>query len=221
MATGEKSIIKTITRRRFAFFGVFVITLAATYGVLAAVDFLPEPRDDQEEIWLNVERGSEIEESAQDDVSAATKVADPLPVRIIIDELDTDVTVLNPESRKIVDLDAALQDGVVRHPDSADFSDEGHMFLFGHSSYLPTVHNRNYQAFNGIQKLTWGDLVRVQSNDTEYVYRVVDTYEAKASQAEVVLDHSEAQLTLATCNSFGSIDDRFVVEAELISSSPL
>ena len=222
MENGQKNKADRIIERRFAFFGAFIITLLATYGFLAAIDFLPEPKetDEHAEVWLNVENGDTV--AADDaDTDALTKVHDPLPVRIIIDALDTDVTVLNPESRTIADLDAALQDGVVRHPDSADLSEDGHMFLFGHSSYLPTVHNRNYQAFNGLQKLSLGDLVRIQSNDTEYVYRVVESYEAKASQTELLLNHSKARLTLATCNSFGSIDDRFVVEAELIVTHTL
>jgi LPXTG-site transpeptidase (sortase) family protein len=147
---------------------------------------------------------------------------EPYPVTVIFDSLDNrQVTVLNPISNKIADLDEALLEGVVRHPDSADFQSEGTIFLFGHSSYLPSVINKNFQAFNGIQKLQWGDTVRLQSLDREYVYRVDRVYQAKASDAEVEITRGEAKLTLATCNSFGSKDDRYIVEATLVDSYPL
>ena len=127
----------------------------------------------------------------------------------------------NPKGRAVAELDKALLTGAVRHPDSADFKNTGNMFLFGHSSYLPHVFNKNFQAFNDIQKLVWGDIIRVQSSDTEYRYRVNNVYKTKAGDAEVTLDHARAKLTLVTCNSFGSKDERFVVEAELFETKSI
>lgn len=201
-------------------FSVFVFT----YIFLYAIDFLPtEPEaDDKEEASAEVVLVKEDGDEDENDASTTTPAdVAPYPTRIIIDALDIDVSVMNPQSRTVADLDAALKNGVVRHPDSADLRDNGHMFILGHSSYLPTVHNFNYRAFNGIQKLTWGDLIRVRSKDTEYVYRVTESYEVNARVGEIKLDHSTARLTLATCDSFGSVDDRFVVEAELIEETAL
>jgi LPXTG-site transpeptidase (sortase) family protein len=147
---------------------------------------------------------------------------DPNPKKIIFDSLDNKtVTVLNPTSRAIADLDEALLSGVVRHPDSADFVNTGNIFILGHSSYLPTVFNKNFQAFNEIQSLTWGDTIRLQSGDTEYVYQVDRVYKASANTLEVPNSRGTAKLTLATCNSFGSKDDRFIVEASLVSQRAL
>jgi LPXTG-site transpeptidase (sortase) family protein len=95
------------------------------------------------------------------------------------------------------------------------------MFLLGHSSYLPTVNNKNFQALNGIQKLEWGDTIRVQSEETEYLYRVQKVYEVKASAASADIEWGKAKIILVTCNSFGSKDDRFVVEGYLIKSYPI
>ena len=67
----------------------------------------------------------------------------------------------------------------------------------------------------------WGDIIRVQSSDTEYRYRVNNVYKTKAGDAEVTLDHESAKLTLVTCNSFGSKDERFVVEAELFETKSI
>jgi LPXTG-site transpeptidase (sortase) family protein len=188
--------------------------LTITYSLLFVVDFLPEaPSEESKEVVETTVEPQEI-------VKEAAPI-DPEPITVIFDTLDKELVVLNPESNAISDLDAALLNGVVRHPDSADFEREGTIVLFGHSSYLPQVINKSFQAFNGIQKLEWGDTVRLQSSDKEYVYRVDKVYEAKASKAEVEIVSGTAKLTLVTCNSFGSRDDRYIVEATLIDSYEL
>lgn len=192
---------------------IFFIVFAVTYGVLFAMDFIPEAPE-------NGEGGVEVIEE-QETILVSPAVVDPYPQRMIIEALNKDIVIQNPESREIADLDTALLSGAVRHPDSADFAEKGTMFLFGHASYLPHVFNKNFQAFNDIQKLVWGDSIRVQSSDTEYWYRVSKVYKTKASEAEVTLQHDSAKLTLVTCNSFGTKDERFVVEAELVETTPL
>jgi LPXTG-site transpeptidase (sortase) family protein len=202
--------------QRVTFFLVCMGVIAVTYGVLFAIDFLPEAPTEEVSAVETVTKDTDVQE-----VSENTDTVDPLPTRIIFDSLDREVAILNPNESTNEALDAALLSGVVRHPDSADFANTGTIFLLGHSSYLPVVHNKNFQAFNGIQKLEWGDTVRLLSSDTEYVYRVDRVYEAKASSAEVPLQFDEATLILATCNSFGSKDDRFIVEAKLVSKRSL
>ncbi len=189
---------------RVVFFFVVVGVVTLTLGIFAVADFLPE------------------KPASQDVVVEKTDVALPvstesLPVKVIIDSLEREVVVLNPDSSAIETLDEALLNGVVRHPDSADLINAGTIFILGHSSYLPNVMNKNFQAFNGTKNLECGDTIRLQSTDMEYVYSVDKVYEAKASDAEVPLQFSEPKLVLATCNSFGTKDDRFIVEASLVS----
>lgn len=210
----EHSLFASKLEERIVFFFVCMGIIAITYGILYLVDFLPEKPTSQV-----VEDQREIVEESPASVVAAV---DPLPIKIIFDTLDNkEVTILNPETDSIAALDTALLSGVVRHPGSADFKNTGTILILGHSSYLPVVRNKNFQAFNGIQKLVWGDTIRLHSNDTEYVYSVDRVYEAKASDAEIAIAKGVAKLTLATCDSFGSKDDRFVVEATLIDSHPL
>ncbi len=216
--TSEEHVISAYTSKseqRLVFFLVFVGVLALTYGLLFVIDFLPEKPEANEPAVVAVENESETEPEPV----AVVKIVDPLPTRIIFDSLENrSLTVLNPESRSVEALDTALLSGAVRHPDSADFEHAGTIFLFGHSSYLPNVINKNFQAFNGIQKLTWGDTIRLQSSDTEYVYRVDRVYKASAADAEVEIETGTAKLTLVTCDSFGTKSDRFIVEATLINS---
>ena len=213
-------ILHRLWLRKVPFFIVFFIAVLLTLTILTIIDFIPEPP--------NSDPVSEVEETEEatavvesENVAIEPIIVDPLPQKIIFDQLDREVAVLNPESREIPDLDAALLDGAVRHPDSASFEEDGNMFILAHSSYLPNVFNKNYQAFNGIQELEWGDTVRVQSGDTEYVYFIEEVY--KASASEVIVPHTpgEPRLTLATCNSFGSKDDRFIVEAKLVEQKAL
>ena len=222
----------TIMRLRFVpFMAVFFVSVFFTYLVLYIVDFYPEPVEASDEevptsLMGAVEPVSVIEAPVEpeEEVKPLTAVMSPeaaLPISISFDELDKTVTVLNPTSNDIAVLDEALLSGVVRHPQSADFSTPGNIFILGHSSYLPNVLNRNFQAFNGIQDLKWGDTVRLQSSEAEYVYRVDRVYKASATEVVVPTDITEAKLTLATCNSFGSIDDRYILEATLVSTVAL
>ncbi len=215
----NSSLFSNKREQRVVFFLVFMGILSLTYGFLFVIDFLPEKPGTNDEKEIRTEIASTTTTPVA--VTPVPVDVDPLPLTIIFDSLDREVVVLNPESRSVAALDEALLKGVVRHPDSADFENTGTIFLLGHSSYLPNVMNKNFQAFNGIQKLAFGDTIRLRSSDTEYVYRVDRMYEAKASNAEVEIERGVAKLTLATCNSFGSKDDRFVVEATLLESHPI
>ena len=155
------------------------------------------------------------------DNQASITIEHILPVEIHIDRLNRTIPVLNPVSRAIEDLDRALLSGAVRHPDSADFEREGNIFILGHSSRLPNVINRNFQAFNGIENLKWGDVIRVRSYDTEYIYRVDRVYEAKASEVTIPIAGTGPRLTLVTCDNLGAIEDRFILEATLHSQRPI
>lgn len=210
--------------RKIPFLAVFFVVVVLTYGFLYAIDFIPEAPDEVVEATgvLSESELAELEATEPVATAPAATIAFAQPIKIIFDSLNNkEVTVLNPASRDIDVLDEALLQGAVRHPDSADFAEDGNIFILGHSSYLPNILNRNFQAFNGIQNMTWGDRIRLQSEDTEYVYRVERVYEAAASDVIVPFTPGEARLTLATCDSFGSVDDRFIVEAVLIGKTAL
>ncbi len=209
-----KTVIKKILQNKWSFLMIYFLIFTLTYAVLYVLDFYPEP-------VTSAEEKVEIKNEPEPVISEPEVNLSPFPEEIIFDALDKTVTIANPDSRNIADLDEALLHGTVRHPDSAVLNENGNIFILGHSSYLPKVLNKNFQAFNGIQKLDWGDTVRLRSEDTEYVYRVERVYMAKASEVTVPMGGSEKRLTLATCNSFGSKDDRYMLEAILVSESPL
>lgn len=210
-----------VWERKVPFLVVFAGIFAATYGALFAIDFIPEPPKDEAMAASSSVAAVPAPRDLETPREPSVLRKDALPNSIIIDKLDREITVENPTSRAIPDLDEALLAGVVRHPDSATFTNEGNIFILGHSSYLPNVRNQNFQAFNGIQNLEWGDTIRLRSNDTEYVYRVERVYEARASEVVIPIADTGPRLTLATCDSFASKDDRFIVESKLVETRPL
>ncbi len=216
-----QTLTDAIWERKTAFFGVFFVIFSLSYLLLVAIDFVPEPKEEvvpfepAQEIIVP-EQNQAIEQAASIDELDET-VGPVLPRSIYIAKLDRTVPVLNPTSRTVADLDNALLSGVVRHPDSAHLAQDGNVFILGHSSYLPTVLNRNFQAFNGIEDLEWGDTIEVTTDTAVVVYEVQNTYKARAQDVTVPIAGDQKLLTLATCNSFGSTDDRFIVEAKQIS----
>ena len=225
--------MNVLWEQKVPFFQAFIIVLAFTYGALYALDFYPESKA-KAAVTSSTSTPAALHASTTGNQPAATKTSqtntvaatkstniDPLPSKLIIEKLNKVEPILNPTSNSVEALDAALLKGVARHPDSATFAKVGTMFILGHSSYLPIVHNKNYQALNGIQTLVWGDLIRIQSSDTEYLYRVEKVYQVKASLAEADITWGKGKLILATCNSFGTKDDRFIVEAYLVKSYPI
>lgn len=227
-------MLEAILTYKFRFLAAFFVIFSLTYGVLFALDALPEPpsaTDATSETPSPTPVASSSVAVPDSDANSDSKLDVPepappvveaaLPHTLVIDALDRTLDVANPQSRAIADLDAALLESVVRHPDSATLTTEGNVFILGHSSYLPTVRNSAYRALNGIQDLRWGDTLRLRSDDAEHVYRVDRVYEARATDVTVPIADTGAKLTLATCDSFGSIDDRFIVEASRISVHPL
>ncbi len=207
-------IAERIWLQKYAFFGLFFVFFLISYTILVAIDFVPEPKSTTEpepdSVIVNDQTAFETE------IPAVVVEEPQLPTSIYIEKLDRTVQILNPESRSVADLDAALLKGVVRHPDSAKLAQNGNVFILGHSSYLPTVLNKNFQAFNGIEKLEWGDIIEVSSGGRVHVYEVEKVFKAQASELTVPIAGDARRLTLATCNSFGSTDDRFIVEAREI-----
>lgn len=224
--------------RRVSFVVTFFLVFLLTYAFLAWIDFLPEPVKKNQPKTDNIEtidtaseatvdtfdaqkqeENESFEYSEKDKKTSVSEVTasepEMFPETIVFDRLDRSVSVLNPNSRLVSDLDMALLSGAVRHPDSATLEQKGTVFILAHSSYLPHVVNSNFRAFNGIQDLEWGDTVRVFAKNKEYIYRVNRVYRAEASDLTVPIAGDKNRLVLATCNSFGSVDDRYIVEADL------
>ena len=67
----------------------------------------------------------------------------------------------------------------------------------------------------------WGDTIEVRSDGEVFVYRVEKVFKARAQDVTVPIAGDDKLLTIATCNSFGSTDDRYIVEARQIDTKVL
>jgi len=227
-ATTISELYKQLNARFVPFSIAFFAAVFVTYLLLYILDIYPEPvtpeppADEQSVATVTVKDDQIVaDEPAPTEVAVPVAVS-PYPLEISFDALNRTVPVLNPESAEYNVLDMALMQGVVRHPQSADFVNTGNIVVLGHSSYLPNVLNKNFQAFNGIEHLEWGDTVRLKSDDTEYVYRVDRVYFAPASDVFIpVGDDPTPKLTLVTCKVLGAKEDRYILEARLIEKVAL
>ncbi len=143
------------------------------------------------------------------------------PRRIIIPRIKVDAPVISPSSTAIPVLEEALMRGVVHYPTSGFMDDVSNVFLFGHSSELPYVRNKNYKVFNRLKELLEGDIIKIQTRDTNYVYRVRRVSLVLAPETPVVFSTETRMLTLATCNVLGEEDERYLVEAYFVGAFPI
>lgn len=197
---------------KWSYLAAFLAVFFVTYSLLATADLLPE---------APAEEPAAIVPAEQEIAELPALGAPESPTRIVIDAIDLDVAVKNPQSTDIAVLDAALLHGAVRYPSSAALGEEGNTILMAHSSYLPVVNNPAFKAFNGIQDLEKGDRITVEGEGTAYVYAVTEVREADANEDAIPLTDEGYTLTLATCDSFGKKTDRFIVTATLVDSYPL
>lgn len=153
-------------------------------------------------------------------VVAAPIVGTILPVSLSIPAINLNLPVQNIASRSETALNTALEKGPVRYVDSAKLGGAGNMLIFAHSSHLPVVHNKMYQAFNRLPELAEGDTITVKGADgLAYLYRVTSVRKADASETMIDLSPSQGtKLTLSTCDTLTSKTSRFVIEADFVGT---
>ncbi|MDO8517877.1 MAG: sortase [bacterium] len=236
MQHNTSGILVQIVAHRSAFVFVFVALFAATFGFLSLVGATPDASattafnsPTTAETYFSAETAPAATsnssaaglqgDAAESDVAAFANSEQP--VRVVAKEIGLDAVVQNPTSTDIDVLDQAALHGAVRYPTSAMLGEDGTVVLFGHSSYLPIVHNQVYKTFDDIQDLTEGSIVSVYSADLEYRYSVVGVEVANATRDVVELNPAGRHLTLVTCNSFATKQDRFVVTADFVGAYSL
>lgn len=202
---------RTAYAKKWSFLALFVLVLFTSVGTAQKLDLLPDPP-----------AASTAEADTKPLPSAtAAALAPELPSKIEIPAIGLSQDVSNPDSTNVEALDNALLDGPVRYPTSSKLGEKGNVIIFGHSSYLPIVHNQAFKAFDGIQKLKEGDRIEVTGTDHLYVYAVESVEKEDATADAIPLAVDGEKLTLATCDSFGEKTDRFVVTAALVETEAL
>ena len=144
------------------------------------------------------------------------------PAEVLIPVIGVSAPIVFPPSADLGVLNVALTQGVVHYPGSALPGEAGTVFLFGHSTGLAVVRNRNFAVFNRLRELGPGSMVRLRYGGREHWYRVrsVDTERADAAVVDL-RNTGPGMLVLSTCRIFGALDERFIVTAEFTESYPL
>ncbi|KND49760.1 MAG: hypothetical protein AB203_01580 [Parcubacteria bacterium C7867-008] len=194
-----------VSTKKWSFMVAFALVFLTSYSSLIALDLVPV---------APVKVATNLTASA---IQAVTTRPES-PTKIEIPSIKLSVTVSNPDSSEVSVLDNALLKGAVRYPSSSNLGEAGNVIIFGHSSYLPIVNNPAFKAFDGIQDLKPGDRIKVIGSDHVYEYAVETVVKADAESDSIPLVVTGSKLTLATCNSFGTKSDRFVVTANLVKS---
>ena len=207
----NKGAIREVGERRGAFALAFIAIFILTFVFLNSVGVTPDP----------ISPKAVNEPAPNTGQVPATAVSPQMPVRVVAKDIDLDVTIVNPTSTDVAVLDQALLKGAVRYPTSAQLGVDGTVLLFGHSSYLPVVHNQAYKAFDDIQNLKTGQIIHVYSGDTDYQYSVVGVKVADANQDSIELTPQGKHLTLVTCDSFTTKSNRFIVTADFVGAYSL
>lgn len=218
----QSTNIATKKENKWRFVKRTAVIFAILLVVLSALNLSPLPIRELNNAFFSLFINDERDKTVPD-VATNNDVQDVYtePVRISIAKIGIDVKVLNPATSDIKVLDDALLYGAVRYPGSGDLESKRNMFIFGHSSYLPVVHNQNYKAFNRIQELKEGDEIILYSKVKSYLYKVSGVKLTTAEAELVDLSSFDHKLILSTCNSFGKKEERYVVTADFVGSSSL
>ncbi len=225
----QQNAFERVYSKKWSFLAVFAGIFVIMLMVLGSVGYLPDSvdaSDTTESVSVDTKPVATVTTSSLM-VGPAAAVANivaaqgELPVKIVIAKINLSQNIANPSTTNVEALDQYLLKGAVRYPTSATLGQQGNVVLFGHSSYLPVVHNQAYKAFDGIQNLKTGDEITVYSTTHKYVYSVATVKQMDAASDAIPLTTSGNILTLATCDSFGQKTDRFVVSAILVGSYSL
>lgn len=145
-----------------------------------------------------------------------TPIAIKEPAHIVISKIGVDVAV--QWDVDAADTIPALDYGVAHLKGSARLGQVGNVFITGHSSDYAWKKNPFAAVFSLLPKLVPGDTITVRENGQAFVYRVTSTRIVKPTQVEVANATSTPVLTLMTCYPIGTTRDRYIVQADLISS---
>lgn len=143
--------------------------------------------------------------------------------RLIIPKLNLNIPIVIPpygallrEDWEQVELDIqeALEDGVVHYPGTARPGQAGNFFVTGHSSYYPWALGRFKTVFARLPQLDVGDEYWVYYGGDRHRYIVEEKKEVRPSDISVLDQPTDERIaTLMTCTPVGTTLRRLVIVA--------
>ena len=204
-----------VKKSQVKFILYFVIAFLVIFALLYSAGLVPQSIKGDEGDSLRV-LWDKAQKTAVDKQVNQNIVAPESPTRIVIDKIGVDVSVSNPNTTNVYTLDDYLLKGAVHYPGSGLIG-SGNMFIFAHSAEAYVIlHNLNLKAFNKLENLSAGDIIKVYGASGIYLYKVTGVNLVNENKALVEFSDEKNMLTLSTCNTFGAKTDRYVVEADYV-----
>jgi len=152
--------------------------------------------------------------------------AGPPENRIVIPKLGINAPISVPDMKALLaqdwkqfelDIQEALEYGIVHYPGSARPGQAGNAFYTGHSSYYAWAKGSYKEIFARLHKLEIGDTYFIYHNGDKHKYLVTKKYEVRPTDVSVLDQPSTKRLsTLMTCTPVGTTLRRLIVQAEEI-----
>lgn len=114
---------------------------------------------------------------------------------------------------------AALVNGVVHYPGTAEFGAEGNSYIFGHSSDFAFSKGSYKTVFALLPKIEMGAEISVTNKDGDkYIYKVYDKFVVESTDVKQLDQNTKGKriLTLQTSYPIGTALKRYIVKAELV-----
>lgn len=210
----------TNTAKKQPPFLVFLATTVLVFGLslsaAESVGFVPCQIDntcDQDSVAISSLPQLGVEGSAPANAQGVQ------PVEIQIPSVGIDLPVQNPTTTDVDTLDALLNKGPAHYVNSADLGVSGNVLIFAHSSHLPIVTNKMFQAFNQIPNVNPGASITIVGADgKDYLYSVDSVVKATTDDGTTInLDPSQGEkLTLVTCDTLTGTSARFILTAHFV-----
>lgn len=108
----------------------------------------------------------------------------------------------------------AIEKGVAHYKGTPHPGDEGNSVIFGHSSYFKNKPGDYKEVFKRLNEVAVGDVIKIRSSDTSIEYKVVKSQIIKDDDFSILDSTTVQTLTLLTCWPPGTIEKRYVVQAE-------
>jgi LPXTG-site transpeptidase (sortase) family protein len=201
------------------FLATSVVMFALTLSAADSVGFVPCQIDNtctQSDTSVALSSLPQLGISSNTDVTAQ---AGTLPTEVKIPSVGIDLPVQNPSTTDVDALDALLNKGPARYVSSAELGVQGNVLIFAHSSHLPIVTNKMFQAFNQIPNVNPGASIEIDGQDGKAYLYSVDSVVKADTQTGATIDLSPTQgqkLTLVTCDTLTGTSARFILTAHFV-----
>ena len=211
----RQDLAPTTTRRKLPSAFAPLLTAVIIFGVVLALFKAPVIIS---QISYAMGQGNSQQAGTGETTNAHSVI--PAENTISIPKINVHAPIQYIDSNQEVDIQKALQDGVVHYSTTALPGQPGNVAVFGHSSndwWEPG----NYKfVFVLLDKLVPGDQIIVDYSSVRYTYEVIGSKVVEPTAVDVLNPTAEPTLTVITCSPPGTSLKRLVVSAKQISPAP-